>query len=137
MCERVCTGALYLNLQAPPRLAHPVASELGCVAPPHLYCAFVIEVRCEQHEWRVTRRFSEFLQMDALLRKQLPAAAAASLPSLPPRYVLKSAISPDVVRERVTGLNQWLLQCTTTVQFDTALNAFLGLPLHLQRWSGL
>ena len=24
--------------------------ELGCVAPPHLYCAFVIEVRCEQRE---------------------------------------------------------------------------------------
>lgn len=68
----------------------------------HTVFSITVKNDASNKTWMVDRRFSEF----SALRDKLVAVESA-LPKLPGKSLLKVK-SPDAVKERVAGLNQWL-----------------------------
>ena len=97
-----------------------------------LYTAYIVQLNtCNGWaRWTVRRRYSDFTALQAQL-----GAAHAAIPPLPPRRVLWGAgIRPDVVAERVAGLNAWLEGALAHWQFHPALLAFVDADSHLDRY---
>lgn len=81
------------------------------------------------YTWRVSHRYSEFLDLEKTLSPMLSEEEKAAFP---PKHVLSSSRNPDVVAERLRLLPQFLMMISAhpAVSTHPAFRAFLALTEH-------
>lgn len=81
------------------------------------------------YTWRVSHRYSEFLDLEKTLSPMLSEEEKAAFP---PKHVLSSSRNPDVVAERLRLLPQFLMMISAhpSVSTHPAFRGFLALTEH-------
>ena len=93
-----------------------------------MFCSYEIQVRIGQSSWQIHRRFRACFELFENLERRLPDDV---LPPMPPRRCFWRSIDPDVVKERVCGIDAWLQRVCGMLQFDSCLIAFLEVERQL------
>jgi len=69
---------------------------------PDTHVAYIVEVQTKSQVWTVAHRFSDFVELNAVLAKEFPIRE-----SLPPKKMFGSS-SPEVTEQRRIGLERYL-----------------------------
>ena len=84
---------------------------------------FVVQLEVGDRRWEITRRYSDFFELE---RRLAAAFGSAAMPEFPPRLLRNS---DDDIADRMVQLDAWLRALTPPMLEHRWVRTFLGLPL--------
>ena len=84
---------------------------------------FVVQLEVGDRRWEITRRYSDFFELE---RRLAAAFGSAAMPEFPPRLLRNS---DDDIADRMVLLDSWLRALTPPMLEHRWVRTFLGLPL--------
>ena len=84
---------------------------------------FVVQLEVGDRRWEITRRYSDFFELE---RRLAAAFGSAAMPEFPPRLLRNS---DDDIADRMVLLDRWVRELTPPMLEHRWVRTFLGLPL--------